>query len=78
MSNTQNLIIADHIMELVQTIPFVRPLDRLDYANKWYQNALMTDSKDLSDSKPTLYYPKAMTDDELFNAENSFINSFSE
>lgn len=78
MSNTQNLAIADRIMDEVYKIKFLREQDRLDYAKTWYQAVLESEQGDIFKVKPPVFSITPMTDEQLQHAEDKFINSFSE
>jgi len=78
MTNQINDEIADRIADEVSKIPFVRAEDAVSYSVKWFNAVLESEQSDIFKVQPQLFYPKAMTDDELIRAENSFINSFSE
>ena len=78
MSTNQNTLIMEDIIDEINKIHFVRESDKIEYGDKWYQAVIDSEQPNIFKVQPPLFYPKAMTDDELIRAENSFINSFSE
>lgn len=78
MSNRYNDMIADRIMEETEKIHFIREGDDLIYAKKWYQALMESEQEDIFKVKPPVFSMQPMTDDQLQQAEQNFINSFSE
>lgn len=78
MSNKQNDILMNNILDEVEKIRFIWDSERLEYAQKWYQALLESEQGDIFKVKPPLYSIQPMTDEQLQSAEDKFINSFSE
>ena len=78
MSNKQNDIIADRIADEVSKIHFVRKEDEVDYSIKWFNAVLESEQPDIFKVKPPVYGIKPMTDEQLKQHEETFINSFRE
>ena len=77
MSNQYNDQIADRIMDETEKNHFIRKEDELDYAHKWYMAFLESEQGDIFKVKPPVYSMTPMTDEQLQQAEDKFINSFS-
>lgn len=79
MSNQYNDLIVDKIIDETDKIKFLREEDSIEYMRKWYQAVMDNDGLiDIEKVRPPLFSVETMTDDQLKNQEDKFINSFSE